>query len=163
MNRSLHPTKRQTLRQLIFNLKESLSMNLPAFSKRESEVDGSRLPLLRHETKKASAQTSEDFVAAWNLLQMYGTHPLEAEETLGGIPFKTLPERLAELLLDLSDDGSGVIRGLSYQTLADYLGTYRETVGAILRAFSRQKLVELSHGEMHVVDREALQEIGMLA
>jgi CRP-like cAMP-binding protein len=138
-------------------------MNLPAFSKPESEHNVGRLALLRQETNKATTKTGEDFVAAWNLLQMYGTHPLEAGETIGDMPFKTLPERLAELLLDLSDDGCGVIRGLNHQTLADYLGTHRETVGAILRAFSRQNLVELGYGKMCVINREALQEIDTLA
>ena len=93
---------------------------------------------------------------------MYGTQPLQAEELVDDNPFKTLPERLAELLLDASDDGSGIIHGLDFQTIADYLGTYRETIGAILRAFSRQRFVELGYGQIRVIDREALQEIGAL-
>ena len=117
---------------------------------------------LAQQEETLSASGTEEFIAAWSLLQMYGTQPLQAEEIMDDNPFKTLPERLAELLLDASDDGSGIIHGLDFQTIADYLGTYRETIGAILRAFSRQRFVELGYGQIRVIDREALQEIGAL-
>ena len=66
---------------------------------------------------------------------------------------------MAELLLDASDDGSGIIHGLDFQTIADYLGAYRETIRAILRAFSRQRFVELGYGQIRGLSIvEALQE-----
>jgi CRP-like cAMP-binding protein len=70
-----------------------------------------------------------------------------------------LPERLATLLLELADQASGVIKGVSHQALADHLGTYRETVSAILRDFKRQGLVELGYRRIHLIDMETLQDI----
>jgi CRP-like cAMP-binding protein len=71
-----------------------------------------------------------------------------------------LPERLATLLIELDEDGSSVIKGVSHQALADRLGTYRETVSAILRDFKRQGLVELGYRRIRLMDVEMLKEIG---
>jgi CRP-like cAMP-binding protein len=39
------------------------------------------------------------------------------------------------------------------------LGTYRETVSAILRDFKRQDLVELGYRRINIIDAETLKEI----
>ncbi|MGH7792640.1 MAG: helix-turn-helix domain-containing protein, partial [Thermodesulfobacteriota bacterium] len=57
------------------------------------------------------------------------------------------------------DEDTSVIRGVSHQSLADHLGTYRETVSAILRDFKRQGLVELGYRRIHLMDLETLQDI----
>ena len=46
--------------------------------------------------------------------------------------------------------------------LADYLGTYRETVSAILRDFKCQGFVELGYRRIEIVDPEAIAEIAGL-
>jgi len=97
-------------------------------------------------------------ILGWGLLQTYGERLLQVENSLEDVAYKKLPERLATLLLELADD-SGVIKGVSHQALADHLGTYRETVSAILRDFKRQELVELGYRRIHLVDLESLQDI----
>jgi CRP/FNR family transcriptional regulator len=62
----------------------------------------------------------------------------------------------------LDQDDSGVIKGVSHQALADHLGTYRETVSAILRDFKRQGLVELGYRRIKLVDAETLRDVGGL-
>jgi len=52
-----------------------------------------------------------------------------------------------------------MIKGVSHQSLADHLGTYRETVSAILRDFKRQGLVELGYRRISLVDTETLRDI----
>ena len=42
---------------------------------------------------------------------------------------------------------------------ADHLGTYRETVSAILRDFKRQELVELGYRRINILDSETLKTI----
>jgi CRP/FNR family transcriptional regulator, cyclic AMP receptor protein len=98
-------------------------------------------------------------ILGWGLLQTYGERLLQVENSLEDVAYKKLPERLATLLLDLADQATGVIKGVSHQALADHLGTYRETVSAILRDFKRQGLVELGYRRIHLVDMELLQEI----
>ncbi len=99
--------------------------------------------------------TFEELLVAWSLLQMYGGQAFESETPVS--PMITLPERLATLLLDLADQQSGLIQGMTYQVFADYLGTYRETIGALLRAFVRQGFVELGCLHIQIVDRESLK------
>jgi CRP-like cAMP-binding protein len=96
-------------------------------------------------------------ILGWGLLQTYGQRLVQVENSLEDVAYKKLPERLASLLIDLNTDGSDVIKGISHQALADYLGTYRETVSAILRDFKRQDLVELGYRRITLVDVEELK------
>jgi CRP-like cAMP-binding protein len=72
---------------------------------------------------------------------------------------QTLPERLATWLLHQSGSQPGWISGLSYQMVADELGTYRETVAAILRAFMRRGFVKIDYGRIHIVDVDGLADL----
>ena len=96
-------------------------------------------------------------ILGWGLLQTYGQRLVQVENSLEDGAYKKLPERLASLLIDLNKDGSDVIKGVSHQALADYLGTYRETVSAILRDFKRQGLVELGYRRINLVDVDELE------
>lgn len=98
-------------------------------------------------------------ILSWGMLQTYGERLLQVENSLEDVAYKKLPERLATLLLDLSDGDDGVIQGVSHQALADHLGTYRETVSAILREFKRQDLVKLGYRRIQVLDIEELKEV----
>ena len=109
---------------------------------------------------EARNMTMQYPILGWGLLQTYGMRLMQVENSLEDVAYKKLPERLATLLLELDADGSGVIKGVSHQALADRLGTYRETVSAILRDFKRQDLVELGYRRIHLNDLETLQEIG---
>jgi len=98
-------------------------------------------------------------ILGWGLLQTYGTRLLQVENSLENVAYKKLPERLAALLLDLVEEDSDTIKGVSHQALADHLGTYRETVSAILRDFKRQDLVELGYRRIQLLDIETLEDI----
>jgi CRP/FNR family cyclic AMP-dependent transcriptional regulator len=97
-------------------------------------------------------------ILGWGLLQTYGERLLQVENSLEDVAYKKLPERLAMLLLELADE-NGAIKGVSHQSLADHLGTYRETVSAILRDFKRQGMVELGYRRINLIDEEMLQDI----
>ena len=84
---------------------------------------------------------------------------MQVENSLEDVAYKKLPERLAALLLDLGDYEDGLVQGVSHQSLADHLGTYRETVSAILRDFKRQELVELGYRRINILDAETLKDI----
>jgi CRP-like cAMP-binding protein len=98
-------------------------------------------------------------ILGWGLLQTYGERLLQVENSLEDVAYKKLPERLATLLLELANETTGAIKGVSHQALADHLGTYRETVSAILRDFKRQGLVELGYRRINIIDDETLEEI----
>ncbi len=98
-------------------------------------------------------------ILGWGLLQTYGQRLLQVENSLEDVAYKKLPERLASLLLELSNYEDGLIKGISHQSLADHLGTYRETVSAILRDFKRQELVELGYRRINILDAETLKDV----
>ena len=97
-------------------------------------------------------------ILGWGLLQTYGERLSQVEDSLEDVAYKKLPERLAALLLELGDNQNGMIKGVSHQALADHLGTYRETVSAILRDFKRQELVELGYRRITLLDVDSLKD-----
>lgn len=108
---------------------------------------------------EARNMTMQYPILGWGMLQTYGERLLQVENSLEDVAYKKLPERLAMLLLDLGEYENGLIKGVSHQSLADHLGTYRETVSAILRDFKRQGLVELGYRRINIIDAETLKEI----
>ncbi len=108
---------------------------------------------------EARAMTLHYPILGWGMLQTYGKRLLQVENRLEDVAYKKLPERLAALLVDLSNYKDGMIQGISHQILADRLGTYRETVSAILRDFKRQGFVELGYRRIEILDVEELKEI----
>lgn len=111
-------------------------------------------------SSEARNMTMQYPILGWGLLQTYGMRLMQVENSLEDVAYKKLPERLAALLVDLDQDGTGVIKGVSHQALADRLGTYRETVSAILRDFKRQGLVELGYRRIKIVDVQTLRDVG---
>lgn len=107
----------------------------------------------------ARSMTLQYPILGWAMLQTYGQRLMQVENSLEDVAYKKLPERLASLLMELSDYENGLIKGVSHQALADRLGTYRETVSAILRDFKRQGLVELGYRRITVLDAEYLKDI----
>ena len=75
------------------------------------------------------------------------------------LPIRSCPNAWQCLLLELGNHQNGLIKGVSHQSLADHLGTYRETVSAILRDFKRQDVVELGYRRITIVDVEELKAI----
>jgi CRP-like cAMP-binding protein len=93
---------------------------------------------------------------SWGLLQTVGLRLAQVEDRMEEVAYKRLPERLAGLLLELANGGKA-IRGTSHQALADMLGTYRETISAILRSFKDDGLVELGYRKIELRDVPGLR------
>ena len=108
---------------------------------------------------EARSMTIQYPILGWGMLQTYGKRLMQVENNLEDVAYKKLPERLAALLVELSNQENGLIQGVSHQALADRLGTYRETVSAILRDFKRQGWVELGYRRINILDAEELKEI----
>ena len=108
---------------------------------------------------EARAMANRYPILGWGLLQTFGSRLAQVESRLEDVAYKKLPERLAALLLDLANYQETTITGTSHQSLADTLGTYRETVSSILRDFKRQGLVELGYRRITILDAVGLAEI----
>jgi len=92
----------------------------------------------------------------WVTLQSVGDRIAQVENRMEAVAYHGLRARLAQLLLDLSC-GCNFIRAVSHRNLADMLGTYRETISAILRGFKAVGLVALGYRTIELCDAAGLQ------
>lgn len=95
---------------------------------------------------------------AFRFVEALGQRVTLLEASLEDIAFKSIPARLASLLLRLADEqGNGSdVRGLTHQELAELIGTYRETVTQTLNDLKADGLVEIGRKHIHIVDRDGL-------
>lgn len=130
------------------------SQEANVFAEADSEVVVWSIP-----AAEARNLTLQYPILGWGMLQTYGRRLLQVEDRMEEVAYKKLPERLAALLIELSSEEEGPIRGISHQALAGRLGTYRETVSAILRDFKRQGLIQLGYRRIEILDAEVLREV----
>jgi CRP/FNR family cyclic AMP-dependent transcriptional regulator len=97
---------------------------------------------------------------AFRFLETMGDRVSTLEAHLEDIAFKSIPSRLAGLLLRLSDEtGSTELRGYTHQDLSEMLGTYRETVTQTLNEFKADGLVAIGRKRIVLRNRVALQAL----
>lgn len=103
---------------------------------------------------------------ALRIVEVLGQRLIEAERRLSDFAFKSLPERLAALLLRLAQEprprlwGSGYLEvRYTHEQLAEMVGTYRETVTKILNEFRAAGWVDLRRGRIVILDCAALAAI----
>jgi CRP/FNR family cyclic AMP-dependent transcriptional regulator len=98
-------------------------------------------------------------MVSFRFVEALGDRVTSLESRLEEIAFKSIPARLASLLLRLSEeqgDGS-VVTGYTHQDLGEMLGTYRETVTQTLNEFKSDGLVEISRKRVEIKDRDGLE------
>jgi CRP/FNR family cyclic AMP-dependent transcriptional regulator len=98
---------------------------------------------------------------AFRLVEALGRRLNQLEERLEHIAFKSIPARLASLLLQLADDqGNGDwIRGYTHQDLGEMLGTYRETITQTLNDFRVEGYIEIGRKRIQLRDRNSLRQL----
>lgn len=96
---------------------------------------------------------------AFRFVEALGDRVTELESRLEEIAFKSIPARLASLLLRLADeqDDGNEVKGYTHQDLGEMLGTYRETVTQTLNDFKAEGLVDISRKCITLMDRESLK------
>jgi CRP/FNR family transcriptional regulator, cyclic AMP receptor protein len=92
---------------------------------------------------------------ATRIAETLGQRLISAEQRLSDFAFKSLPQRIASLLLQLASppktrlfrrsSGSLEVR-FTHEALAEMVGTYRETATKILNEFRAKGLIELGRG-----------------
>ena len=98
---------------------------------------------------------------AFRFLESLGRRLAQMEERLEELAFKSVPARLAALLLRLAvEQGSqGEVGGFTHQDLGEMLGTYRETATQTLNDFKGAGLVAIGRKQIRLLDIPALREI----
>lgn len=83
----------------------------------------------------------------------------KAEARLEDMAFKSIPARMAALLLRLSEEQSRSIQGYTHQDLAEAIGTYRETATQTLNDFKARHLIEIGRKQIDILDPAGLEQI----
>jgi len=97
---------------------------------------------------------------ALRIFENLGSRLREAEARLEEIAFKSIPARLASLLLQLADEaGSDTVSGLTHQDLGEQIGTYRETTTQTLNTFKADGLIDIGRKQIVIRDRAGLQRV----
>jgi CRP/FNR family cyclic AMP-dependent transcriptional regulator len=98
---------------------------------------------------------------AFRFVEALGTRLNQLEARLEEIAFKSIPARLATLLLQLADDQANGDRvaGYTHQDLSEILGTYRETVTQTLNEFKAEGYVEIGRKRIQIKDRGNLEQL----
>ena len=105
---------------------------------------------------------------ALRITETLGRRLLEAERRLSDFAFKSLPQRIATLLVTLAERepprvarwASGPNRmevPFTHEQLAEMVGTHRETATKVLNDFREQGLVELKRGKVVLLNTNALR------
>jgi CRP/FNR family cyclic AMP-dependent transcriptional regulator len=81
-----------------------------------------------------------------------------ADEKVGALVLLDVTGRVARLLLELSDDSGGdrITRRLTHHTIAQMVGSSRETVSRTMREFVAKGFISVDHREIQIRDRVAL-------
>jgi CRP-like cAMP-binding protein len=97
---------------------------------------------------------------ALRFLEFTGRRLQEAERRLEETAFKSIPARLASLLLRLAEEqASDTITGYTHQLLGEMLGTYRETTTQTLNEFKGRGLLNIGRKRIEILDRDGLENI----
>ena len=96
---------------------------------------------------------------ALGLLRTLTRRLREADEKIGGLVLLDVPGRVARLLLRMADenDGAEITRRVTHHTIAQMVGSSRETVSRTMRDFADRGLLEVSRKAIAIKDRAALQ------
>ena len=97
---------------------------------------------------------------ALQTLAVVGRRLTEQRAVLSDVVFKSVPGRVASLLLRLADEArSDIIAGFSHQDLADRAGIARETMTHTLNEFADVGAVALHRMQVALRDREMLDAL----
>jgi CRP/FNR family cyclic AMP-dependent transcriptional regulator len=94
---------------------------------------------------------------AIRIMDLMANRLQETEARLEDMAFKSIPARLATLLLRLREEQGDKIYGYSHQDLAEAVGTYRETTTQILNKFKADDLIKIGRKQIEVLDPAGLE------
>ncbi len=100
---------------------------------------------------------------ALRLIRSIGERLSNTEQRLEEIAFKSIPSRLAALLLRITEGHEEkVIKGYTHQDLAEILGTYRETTTQTLNDFKTRGLINIGRKRIELLNIADLQTMAQI-
>jgi CRP-like cAMP-binding protein len=112
---------------------------------------------------EALALIEHDPALGLALLEDIGRHRQVVSRLFDEVAFKSVPARLATLLLDMaqSDDSAQPSRvpRRSHRQLAERINAYRETVTKVINQFRAARLLEIDQSFITLLNRSRLEEL----
>jgi CRP-like cAMP-binding protein len=104
------------------------------------------------------AQLKQHPTIALKLLRELVQRLRRADEKIGGLVLLDVNGRVAQLLLDLAAESGGpkITRKLTHHTIAQMIGSSRETVSRAMRELVEKGLIEVNRREITIRQRDAL-------
>lgn len=97
------------------------------------------------------------------LIEDLGQHRLTISRRLDEVTFKSVPARLASLLLDMARSQGGPqpsrLPRRSHRQLAEMINAYRETVTKVINQFRAARLLEIDRSTITLVNWRGLEEL----
>jgi CRP/FNR family cyclic AMP-dependent transcriptional regulator len=105
------------------------------------------------------AQIEHQPKIALKLLKVLVTRLRRADEKIGGLVLLDVNGRVAQLLLDLAEESGGprITRKLTHHTIAQMIGSSRETVSRAMRELVDKGLIDVSRREITIRQAESLR------
>ena len=122
----------------------------------------SRVGTLRRDALRAVLATNP--ALALQVMAVMSRRLRAVERKLADIAFKSVPQRLATVLLSLGADQSEsnapiTVVGYTHQQLAEMIGSYRETVTKAIGEFREAGLIRVEEDGLRLVDVPRLQAL----
>lgn len=119
----------------------------------------SRLLVLRRDDFQQQIQQHPDL--ALKLLKVMVQRLRRADVKIGGLVLLDVNGRVARLLLDLGEESGGpkITRKLTHHTIAQMIGSSRETVSRAMRELVDRGLIEVTRREITIKDPDGLRSL----
>jgi CRP-like cAMP-binding protein len=119
----------------------------------------SRLLVLRRDDFQK--QIKEHPSIALKVLKVLVQRLRRADAKIGGLVLLDVNGRVAKLLLDLSDESGGpkITRRLTHHTIAQMIGSSRETVSRAMRELTERGLIDVTRREITIRDKDGLSSL----
>ena len=121
-------------------------------------MEDSQLLILRREDFRRRVEANPS--VAWALLTELSRRLRRADQKIGGLVLLDVPGRISRLLLDLSAESSNatIEKPLTHQTIAQMIGSSRETVSRAMKEFQEEGLIRVERRRIAVANRDALEK-----
>ncbi|HLV26961.1 MAG TPA: Crp/Fnr family transcriptional regulator [Gemmatimonadales bacterium] len=125
-------------------------------------MEDSRLLVLRREDFRKRVEANPGI--AWALLQDLSQRLRQADSKIGDLVLLDVPGRIARALLDAAPDPDAnvVARALTHQTIAQMIGSSRETVSRTMKDFQESGWITVERRQIRIADRAALERRALI-
>jgi CRP/FNR family transcriptional regulator, cyclic AMP receptor protein len=121
-------------------------------------MEDSQLLVLRRDDFRRRVEATPSL--AWALLEGLSRRLRQADTKIGGLVLLDVPGRIARLLLDMAEETNGptLARTVTHQTIAQIIGSSRETVSRAMREFQDAGWIGVERRRITITNRQALEE-----